>query len=56
MGLNKTRSILKEKLFGGNPVNLTTEQIGEFFEYLWEQASEGLTAQEVQECFDMLGE
>lgn len=22
----------------------------------WEQASEGLTAQEVQECFDMLGE
>ena len=32
------------------------KQIGEFFEYLWEQASEGLTAQEVQECFDMLGE
>jgi hypothetical protein len=32
------------------------KQIGDFFEYLWEQASEGLTAQEVQECFDMLGE
>lgn len=32
------------------------KQIGKFFEYLWEQASEGLTAQEVQECFDMLGE
>lgn len=32
------------------------KQIGEFFEYLWEQAAEGLTAQEVQECFDMLGE
>lgn len=31
-------------------------QIGEYFEYLWEQASQGLTDQKVQECFDMLGD
>ncbi len=32
------------------------KQLNDFIEYLWEQASEGLTTQEVQECFDMLGE
>ncbi len=32
------------------------KQIGEFIEYLWEQAAEGLTTEEVQDCFDMLGE
>lgn len=32
------------------------KQIGYFFEYLWEQASEGLTVQQVQECFDMIGD
>ena len=32
------------------------KQISDFFEYLWELASEGLTVQEVQHCFDMIGE
>lgn len=32
------------------------KQLDEFIEYLWEQASDGLTEAEVQECFDMLGE
>lgn len=32
------------------------KQIGDFMEYLWNQASEGLTVDEVQECFDTLGE
>ena len=32
------------------------KQIDCFFEYLWEQASDGLTAQEVQDSFDMIGE
>lgn len=32
------------------------KQLNEFVKYLWDQAAEGLTVQEVQECFDMLGE
>ena len=32
------------------------QQIGDFMEYLWNQAAEGLTEDEVRECFDMIGE
>lgn len=32
------------------------QQIGEFMEYLWEQAAEGLTVEVVRECIDMIGE
>lgn len=32
------------------------KQIDIFFEYLWDQAAGGLTVDEVQECFDMIGE
>lgn len=31
-------------------------QIGEFMEYLWDKAAEGLTEDEVRECFEMLSE
>ena len=31
-------------------------QIADFFEYLWEQAAEGLTFDEVQDCIKMIGE